>query len=127
MNIVSDFENGAVYSVAEAVNSGEITFTPHAKFKGVAIKHLVTGKTTGSQISCHLVKVEPFCTLDIHTHANNLEIHEIIDGDGTLFLGGKVYHYSAGSLGVIPVSVSHKVDAGKNGLCILAKFTPALL
>lgn len=127
MNIVNDFENGAVYSVTKAVNSGEIAFTPHAKFKGVAIKHQVTGKTTGSQISCHLVKVEPFCTLDTHVHAGNLEIHEIIDGDGTLFLGDKTYHYSAGSLGVIPAGVSHKVDAGKNGLYILAKFTPALL
>jgi quercetin dioxygenase-like cupin family protein len=127
MNIVSDFENGAVYSIAEAVNSGDITFTPHAKFKGVAIKHLVTGKTTGGQISCHLVKVEPFCSLDTHVHEKNLEIHEIIDGDGTLFLGGKAYLYHAGTVGVIPAGVAHKVDAGKNGICILAKFTPALL
>jgi quercetin dioxygenase-like cupin family protein len=126
MNIDSIFETGTICTVDGAVNAQKIEFTPHAKFKGVSIKHLVTGKTTNNRISCHLVKVEAGCTLDTHVHEKNLEIHEVIRGDGTLILADKTFTYSTGSIGVIPVNVVHKVEAGKNGLCILAKFSPAL-
>lgn len=127
MNIGNSFEKGTICTISDIVNVGDIEFRPHAKFKGVSLKHLVTGKMTNHQISCHLVKVEPFCTLDTHVHENNVEIHEVIYGDGTFYIADNTVGYNLGSIGVIPANVSHKVEAGENGIYILAKFTPALL
>ncbi len=126
-NIGDNFEKGTISAIAGESEAENIEFNPHPKFKGVFVKHLVTGKTTDNQISCHLVKVEPFCSLDTHVHEKNLEVHEIIDGDGTFYIGGNSFQYQRDSIGVIPANVAHKVNAGENGLYILAKFTPALL
>lgn len=127
MNIENNFEIGRICTISQIVNAESIDFSPHAIFKGVSLKHLVTGKMTNNQISCHLVKVEPFCLLDTHVHENNLEIHEIISGDGTCYIGENKVFYSVGAVGVIPEKVPHKVEAGAKGIYILAKFTPALL
>lgn len=127
MSINENFENETICTINTAINSKGIEYSPHPKFKGVSLKHLVTGDMTNNQISCHLVKVEPFCTLETHTHEKNLEIHEVISGDGIFYLGESTSKYNVGSVGVIPANISHKVVAGKNGIYILAKFTPALL
>jgi len=117
MNIVELFE----------AKSNEIEYMPHNTFKGVYLKHLVKGELTNNRISCHLVKVEPFCSLDTHTHPEQLEIHEVISGDGDCQIAEKQIQYTTGTVEVIPQNTKHKVTAGKNGIYILAKFTPALL
>jgi quercetin dioxygenase-like cupin family protein len=126
MNIGNYFENGQIGTISEVMKSEDKNFNPHPKFKGVYLKNLVTGDMTNNKISCVLVKVEPFCTLDTHVHENNLEIHEVISGDATCYIGENKINYNVGTVGVIPVNVSHKVEAGANGIYILAKFTPAL-
>lgn len=126
MNIGNCFENGEVGTISEIIKSEDKNFNPHPKFKGVYLKDLVTGDMTGNKISCHLVKVEPFCTLDTHVHENNLEIHEIISGNATCYIGENTISYNVGTIGVIPENVPHKVEAGENGIYILAKFIPAL-
>ncbi|WP_411679544.1 cupin domain-containing protein [Clostridium thailandense] len=127
MNIENYFDKGTINTVSSRINAEEIDFSKHPKFKGVSLKHLVTGKLTNNQISCHLVKVEPFCILDTHVHESSLEIHEIISGDGTCYIGENKVNYRVGTVGVIPANTPHKVEAGANGIYILAKFTPALL
>lgn len=127
MNIGNCFEKGQIGTISEILNSEDKIFNPHPKFKGVYIKNLVTGDMTNNQLSCHLVKVEPYCTLDTHIHENNLEIHEIIYGTATCYIGENKINYNVGTIGIIHANVSHKVEAGENGLYILAKFTPALL
>lgn len=127
MNIGNNFEKGKIYSISDTLNSQDIDFNKHPKFKGVSLKHLVTGKMTNNQISCHLVKVEPFCVLDTHIHENSLEIHEIISGYGTCYIGENKVGYYIGDVSVIPANIPHRVEAGEDGIYILAKFTPALL
>lgn len=107
--------------------SEKAEYTPHKTFKGVFLKHLVKGDQTGGRLSCHLVKVEPFCTLELHTHPQQLEIHEVIWGNGECCIAEKQVHYEPGRLEVIPENVPHRVTAGEEGLFILAKFAPALL
>lgn len=126
MKIITEFVNGKISTANENLASRETPFTAHPKFAGISLKHLVTGRLTNGQISCHLVKIEPHCTLETHVHEGNLEIHEIIFGDGICEIGGNKVDYSVGSIGVIPKNVPHKVIAGSNGIYILAKFTPAL-
>ena len=121
------FENGSIFTIDQSISAENIKFSPHPKFKGVSLKHLVTGQITDNKISCHLVKVDPFCVLDTHVHENSLEIHEIIAGDGICFIGENKVDYTIGAIGVIRENTRHKVVAGPNGIYILAKFTPALL
>lgn len=117
MNIAELFET----------QSNAIEYVPHSTFKGVYLKHLIKGELTNNRISCHLVKVAPFCSLDMHTHPEQFEIHEVIFGDGDCQIAEKQIQYTAGTIEVIPPNTMHKVAAGKNGIYILAKFTPALL
>ena len=127
MNIANDFENGKIFTKTEIFNAQELDFVPHAKFKGVSLKHLVKGAMTGGLISSHLVRVEPGCVLDTHIHENNLEIHEVIAGSGKAMVGDKEVDYLPGVIGVLPAGMSHRIVAGEEGIYILAKFTPALV
>lgn len=127
MNIGELFETGAICSQSTVIKSDSIEFTPHKAFKGVFLKHLVKGEETGNQLSCHLVKIEPFCVLETHTHPDSLEIHEVIYGEGECKIAENLVAYKVGTVGVIPMNTKHKVTAGEDGLFILAKFTPALL
>ena len=121
------FENGKITTLEKTIESETIAWNNHPTFAGVSLKHLVKGKDTNNQLSCHLVRVEPHCILDTHIHNGILEIHEVIDGSGTLFLDKSEVTYNIGSLSVIPADTKHKVIAGDQGLYILAKFSPALL
>lgn len=127
MNVGKSFETGVICNEFTAIESTSIDFIPHKAFNRVSLKHLVKGEKTNNQLSCHLVKVEPFCSLETHVHADNLEIHEIIYGDGECQIAENKVKYNIGVVGVIPQNTKHKVTAGKDGLYILAKFSPALL
>lgn len=126
----SDFlakvSTGNVYFQDGQVSVDELPWNPHPKFKGVYLKNLISGEDTDRRLSCHIVKIEPFCTLDMHAHDGQIEIHEVVAGDGKFCLDGKDIRYSVGTIAVIPADTPHKVVAGKDGLYLFAKFTPAL-
>jgi len=103
-----------------------LVWNAHSTFKGVYLKHLILGKETENQLSCHIVKVEPNCILDTHQHDGKIEVHEVVGGNGTMFLDKKEISYTVGQICIIPANMPHKVVAGKDGLYLFAKFTPAL-
>lgn len=105
----------------------EKPWNAHPGFKGVALRHLITGKETDGTFSSHVVRVEPGCCLDSHVHEGQWELHEIMQGTAVAQVGTKELKYTVGSCAVIPKGVSHKVQAGEDGLMILAKFVPALI
>ena len=121
------FEKGKISLLTRDISSESIPWTPHPQFPGVFLKHLVKGVETGGNLSCHMVRVEPNCTLKEHIHDGKLEIHEIVEGSGTCTLDGRTIPYSVGSIAVIPSNIKHEVIAGNEGIYILAKFSPALL
>ena len=131
----SEFENiylskvltGIIFSTHEEKAVGDLPWNPHASFKGVYLKHLITGKETDNRLSCHIVKIEPGCVLDTHVHDGKIEIHEVVAGSGKMYLDGREIAYSQGKICIIPANMPHKVVAGKEGMYILAKFTPSLL
>ncbi len=125
--MINNFENGKLFTMLNSKNLSDLGWKPHQTFKGVYLKHLVTGVDSNNEISCHLVKIEPGCEIGLHTHQNNLEIHEVIAGSGSFLLGEDNYEYLPGNIGVIPKNVVHQVLAGEEGLYLLAKFSPALL
>lgn len=118
--------SGNVYFSDKQATISDLAWNPHPTYKGVYLKHLILGKDAENQISCHIVKVEPNCILDTHQHDGKIEIHEVVDGSGKMFLDKKEINYIVGQICVIPANTPHKVIAGKEGLILFAKFTPAL-
>jgi quercetin dioxygenase-like cupin family protein len=118
---------GTVYMVDKEQNISDLPWNPHASFKGVYLKHLIVGKDTDNKLSCHIVKIEPGCVLETHIHDGKMEIHEVVAGNGKMYLDDKEIDYRQGQICVIPANMPHKVIAGVNGMYILAKFTPSLL
>lgn len=117
-------------SVALPVRAEEarsVAWAPHPTFKGVHLKHLITGAETDGRLSLHLVKVEPGCALAKHQHHHELEIHEVLQGKGACQSGEQCADYVPGTLAVIPLGSPHEVAASEQGLLLKAIFTPALL
>jgi quercetin dioxygenase-like cupin family protein len=119
--------DGLITYVDRDEQTGQIQWNDHPKFRGVSLKHLVTGRDTGGRLSCHLVKLAPNSVLDEHVHEDRIELHEVIEGEGCFILDARKTAYHPGRVGVIPEGVTHKVIAGNSGLVILAKFCPALV
>jgi quercetin dioxygenase-like cupin family protein len=107
-------------------NAADQPWHPHPAFKGVSMKHLIAGAETGGLMSCHIVKVDPGCELEMHAHEGKLELHEVIGGSGTASRGDERMEYVPGTVAVIGADVKHRVVAGNDGIILLAKFTPAL-
>jgi Uncharacterized conserved protein, contains double-stranded beta-helix domain len=118
--------SGNVYFADKQVVINDLVWNPHPIYKGVYLKHLIIGNDTENQLSCHIVKVDPNCILEPHLHDGKIEIHEVVAGSGTMFLDKKEINYTVGQICVIPANMQHSVVAGKDGLILFAKFTPAL-
>ena len=124
---LSDLLSGSIVLTDKNLSVESLQWNPHASFKGVYLKHFVVGENTNGQISCHIVKIDPYCELDTHRHSSQIEIHQVLKGSGTFYLGDKEAEYAPGTMSVIPADTPHKVVAGKDGLYLLAIFTPTLL
>lgn len=125
--IFEKFDNGTVYGITNEMAADKLSWNAHPTFTGVFLKHLITGEQTNGNLSCHLVKVNPGCCIDTHIHNGKLELHEVVEGYGYCTIGERKLNYIPGTLAVIPADISHKVEAGSNGIYLLAKFSPALL
>jgi len=117
---------GNVFFTDRQISIEDLPWNPHPAYKGVYLKHLILGEDTNNQLSCHIVKIEPYCMLDTHVHDGKIEIHEVVGGNGKFYLNDKEVDYSIGKISVIPANTPHKVVAGKDGLYLFAKFTSAL-
>ncbi|MDR1724362.1 MAG: cupin domain-containing protein [Tannerella sp.] len=125
-SLVVNFLKGNVFLINGEQSVRDLPWNPHPSFKGVALKHLLLGKDSENQVSCHIVRIEPGCMLDTHIHDGKAEIHEVVAGSGKMYLDGREIEYSVGTLCLIPANTKHKVVAGKNGMYLFAKFLPAL-
>ena len=127
MSVFENFEKGKWYlSGEQPAELNLIPWSPHPKFEGVELKHLITAKDTGGAFSYHLVRVAPQKKLEAHIHATQLETHEIIAGKGICSTDNRKMNYEPGVIAILPKGIEHEVSAGNEGLCIFAKFFPAL-
>jgi quercetin dioxygenase-like cupin family protein len=127
LGITANIENGSITCPNKEIDLQTIAWQAHPAFKGVNMKHLIMGKETGGRFSCHLVKVDPGCALEEHAHADQWELHTILDGEGHCQLGLKSTQYLPGHMAIIPQEAKHRVEAGIKGLVLMAQFFPALL
>lgn len=119
--------HGTVIIPGQKLAVESLPWNPHPKFTGVSLRHLVTGKDTGGRLSLHHVRVDPGCAIGDHAHAGQVEIHDVLVGRGTCTLAGREIPYTPGVVGIMPADQVHRVDAGKDGLLLLATFSPPLV
>jgi len=123
----NDLQKGTLYLNGEFIDIEKLEWNAHPAFKGVFLKHVIKGESTGNRLSCHLVRIDPRCEIGLHNHAGKSELHEVMDGFGECTLEETTLEYRKGNVGFIPADKYHIVKAGDEGLFLLAKFFPALL
>lgn len=126
MNTFEIFDTGKLITPAAMKEFSNIPWREHPTFTGVELKHLLTSEETDGAYSYHLVRIAPNCSIGEHIHETQLETHEVIAGNGTCINEGTAITYEPGIISVFPANVPHEVNAGEDGLCLFAKFMPAL-
>ncbi len=119
--------NGNLLLPHSSINFSDIPWSKHPSCEGVALKHLITSIHTNSEFSYHLVKIDPNKKINIHTHKEQLETHEVISGNGICIYDNVQIGYKPGVITILPKNTPHEVVAGVNGLYLFAKFIPALI
>jgi quercetin dioxygenase-like cupin family protein len=118
---------GKIVTLEQETPTAQLGWNAHPTFKGVSLKHLVTGQATEGKLSCHLVHIQAGCEIGTHVHAGKLELHEVLSGQGQGLLVEQTIPYLPGTVVVIPADQPHRVVAGDQDVYLLAKFTPALV
>lgn len=122
-----DHSHETVVSLNGAVRTESLPWNPHPKFSGVFLKHLVTGSGTGGRMSLHQVRIYPGSVIGDHTHPGQVEIHDVLSGEGTCICAGNEIPYVPGVMGIMPADTLHRIEAGERGLLLLATFSPPLV
>lgn len=117
----------SIHTLDASRDAAGLAWKDHPAFAGVRLRHLVTAADTDGALSCHIVRLDPGASLASHVHDGQWELHEVVSGTGAAGLGDRSLDYVPGVSVVIPRGVAHGVTAGEAGLCLLAKFFPALL
>lgn len=126
-NLFEKFNEGGKLLLPDAtVTFDAIPWSKHPASPGVELKHIITSERTDGQFSYHLVRIAPNKKIGNHIHEKQLETHEVISGTGVCVNDGVELSYEAGVISIFPIGVPHEVIAGDDGLCLFAKFMPAL-
>ena len=116
------FAGGKLITTEGVFDCGEAEWVGHPEYPGVELKTLLAGELAAGRLRALLVRVAPGCALAVHIHENQWEMHEVLTGTGFSTLAGSTGEYTTGTLALIPAGVKHSVQAGENGLMLLAKF-----
>lgn len=126
-NLFEKFNEGGKLLLKDAtVTFDAIPWSKHPTFEGMELKHIITSERTDGEFSYHLVRIAPNKKIGSHIHEKQLETHEVISGTGVCVNDGVELPYETGVISIFPISVPHEVIAGDDGLCLFAKFMPAL-
>ncbi len=126
-NLFEKFNEGGKLLLKDAtVTFDAIPWSKHPASPGVELKHIITSERTDGQFSYHLVRIAPNKKIGSHIHEKQLETHEVISGTGVCVNDGVELPYETGVISIFPIGVPHEVIAGDDGLCLFAKFMPAL-
>ena len=126
-NLFEKFNKGGKLLLPDTtVNFDAIGWSKHPASPGVELKHIITSEKTDGQFSYHLVRIAPNKKIGNHIHEKQLETHEVISGTGVCVNDGVELPYETGVISIFPIGVPHEVIAGDDGLCLFAKFMPAL-
>ena len=121
-DLFQQFASGMLAESGKRISIELCPWNEHKDFAGVALKNIVTAAQTAGLFTCHLVRIKPNHKIGMHTHPNSIELHEVIKGNGTCQTEMGEIHYAPGVMAIIANNEQHEVRAGKEGLCLFAKF-----
>ena len=98
---------------------------PHPTLPGVKLCRLVESADSGGALSTLLVSLDAAAAMAPHRHDNETEQHIVLEGEGVLTLDGEPHDYRPGQVAIIPRGHEHAVVAGRDGMVLLAVFSPA--
>lgn len=124
--VFESFNNGSLKLPANIISFADLPWNKHPAFEGVELKHIVTAKDTNGQFSYHLVRIAPHKSIGNHIHETQVETHEVLSGSGICINDEAKIPYTTGTISIMPAGIPHEVNAGADGLCLFAKFIPAL-
>lgn len=124
-DLFQQFETGTLAIDGQKTDISTYAWNKHKDFTGVSLKNVVTATQTLGLFTCHLVRIEPNCTIGLHTHPSSIELHEVVTGEGVCLIGQEEVPYIPGTMAVIARNAPHQVKAGAEGLCLFAKFITA--
>ena len=128
MNAGKDFNMSDCFAGAKIItldgvfDCKQTEWAGHPEYPGVELKALLADELTNNKLRSMLVQVAPGCSLFEHIHEDNWEMHEVIAGTGRSTLESSAGEYAPGTIAIIPAGVKHSVQAGEDGLVLLAKF-----
>ena len=121
-NLFQQFENGTLAHGGQTTDVHLCAWNKHKDFAGVSLKTVVTADQTKGLFTCHLVRIEPNCTIGLHAHPASIELHEVITGNGVCLIEQEEVPYVPGTMAIIACNAPHEVRAGAERLCLFAKF-----
>lgn len=125
-NVFERFNDGSLCLPESTTMFADIEWSKHPVFDGVELKHLISAKQTGGLFSYHLVRIAPDQKIGLHIHENQLETHEVVGGSGSCINNGVTFSYQPGVISIFAKGTEHEIIADQHGLCLFAKFFPAL-
>lgn len=121
-SLFGSFTNGFLDIRGKRRDVAPLPWGEHKNFSGVFLKNIVTADDTDGAFTCHLVRIEPGCAIGLHAHADSVELHEVVAGEGVCVTPEGEIPYTPGVMAIMPQHAPHEVKAGGEGLCLLAKF-----
>lgn len=120
--IFEQFEHGSLTVEQHQQNLSSLPWIEHKEFAGVFLKNIVSTQQTQGLLSCHLVRINPHGKIGLHAHPTQIELHEVVSGNGTCMTEHGAISYEPGSVTILAHGTAHEVQAGSKGLCLFAKF-----
>lgn len=121
-DLFQQFEHGTLVHGGQQTQLEPVAWNRHKDFAGVFLKNVVTAAHTNGLFTCHLVRIDPGCTIGLHTHPTSIEIHEVLRGNGVCLTDEGKISYTPGTIAILAHNAPHEVQAGSDGLCLFAKF-----
>ena len=124
--IAANIDSGTIYYTNRSEESADLQWAEHPNFKGVYLKHLIKGGDTDGRFSSHLVRIDPDCCLETHCHENQLELHEIIEGEGVFSPQPGGVRVSSRENGGYPHGGKSSGSGGKTGIDDTGQIFPCI-
>jgi quercetin dioxygenase-like cupin family protein len=109
-------------------DSEEIQWTSHSFAIGVKVKHLITKRKDGVDVTCMLVHIPKGREISEHIHEDQADILYPLGGYGTIWIEGMGdYILKPGSSLFIACGTRHRIHSVQEDLLLYDVFAPALI